>query len=361
MINDWGIPLVERNVLNQDEIQKFISGFRARKPETQKWLQANLRNYLISDHDDVDTVTTVEPNSPSWLRAAISRGDEVFKVSMSKAFKDQIAHIIDYLDSPQADFDFSRLSVPDAIKKSDLWTKELTKGPVAQEVPGEIEFKKYSDGYRWVKPTSKEALDREGKLMGHCVGSYCERVSGGDTVIYSLRDPKNEPHCTIEVTNGAIEQIKGKQNREVVAKYHEYVQDFLNTSGIELGDGGLGDLTKAGMLEVGGEIMTLKKFQASEKLKVSGDLNLDGTPITSVPSDLKVGGTLYLGGTKITSLPSGLEVAGNLYLSNTPITSLPSGLRVGGDLDLYGTKIAELPDDIEVKGRTMGLEKSKSK
>ncbi|WP_353889043.1 PcfJ domain-containing protein [uncultured Flavobacterium sp.] len=51
---------------------------------------------------------------------------------------------------------------------------------------------------------SESSYIREGKLMSHCVGSYY----GRDKIIYSLRDSKNNPHCTIE--HG--QQIKGKGN-----------------------------------------------------------------------------------------------------------------------------------------------------
>ena len=53
-----------------------------------------------------------------------------------------------------------------------------------------------------------------------------------------------------------------------------------------------------------------------------GDLDLNGTPITSLPDGLTVGGSLFLGGTPITSLPDGLTVGGNLYLNGTPLAKL---------------------------------------
>jgi len=79
-------------------------------------------------------------------------------------------------------------------------------------------------------------------------------------------------------------------------------------------------------------------------------LNLNNTPITSLPDNLQVGGNLNLDNTKITSLPDNLQVGGNLNLNNTPITSLPNNLKVGGDLNLYNTKITSLPDNLQVGG-----------
>jgi PcfJ-like protein len=44
-----------------------------------------------------------------------------------------------------------------------------------------------------------DALKYEGETMGHCVGGYCPDVVAGRSRIFSLRDPKGEPHVTVEV------------------------------------------------------------------------------------------------------------------------------------------------------------------
>ena len=73
-----------------------------------------------------------------------------------------------------------------------------------------------------------------------------------------------------------------------------------------------------------------------------GDLDLQGTVITSLPDNLTVGGLLYLRGAAITSLPDNLTVGGWLDLQGTAITSLPDNLTVGGSLDLQGTAIRDI-------------------
>jgi hypothetical protein len=98
------------------------------------------------------------------------------------------------------------------------------------------------------------------------------------------------------------------------------------------------------------QIALQKKIQQYMKGGGKGDLNLYGTPITSLPPDLSVGGYFDLSNTPITSLPSDLKVGGDFNLSDTPITSLPSGLSVGGFLNLPGSKITSLPPDLKVKG-----------
>ena len=89
---------------------------------------------------------------------------------------------------------------------------------------------------------------------------------------------------------------------------------------------------------------------------VGGRLNLRDTNITTLPQDLKVvDGNLDLSGTKITSLPEDLEVRGDLNLYNTPITSLPQGLKVKKILILQSTPITSLPQDLEVGGVGINL------
>jgi ABC-type uncharacterized transport system YnjBCD ATPase subunit len=89
--------------------------------------------------------------------------------------------------------------------------------------------------------------------------------------------------------------------------------------------------------------------------EANGNLNLDNTPITSLPSGLSFKGNLDLYSTPITSLPSDLNVKGYLNLDNTPITSLPSDLKVGGDLYLYDTPLSKSHTEQEIKQIAPGV------
>ena len=71
----------------------------------------------------------------------------------------------------------------------------------------------FPDGFKWVDLGSHACLSRESDIMGHCVGgelnpetdmrdadtSYWPLVEKGAVRILSLRDPKNEPHITVEL------------------------------------------------------------------------------------------------------------------------------------------------------------------
>jgi hypothetical protein len=245
------------NVLNVEEIEDFTRGLaqHLQPPEVKKWLTSNLRNYIIKDYPYRQKITRKNLNQfrhldlPEWASRAIEGGQVVEYISLRdrpwQDFRVGLRHIIDYLlfqfypeDHPMPRHlqvrDISTLSYQTALDKSQDWTDWLNSGEAVEEDPeGLEEVMKLSGGFRWVKVMSKAALNREGKEMGHCVGSYADAVAADRCTIYSLRDGKNEPHTTIEVVRNEVVQIKGKQNKEVVPKYRGYVVEFLNKTGFD--------------------------------------------------------------------------------------------------------------------------------
>lgn len=227
-----------RNVDNVPEIEQFIEDFEKDtegNEEIKKWLNSNLRNFLIRDYEKVeqiDDIDDLEADPPDWLKKAIEEGKEVFHVVITPEFRDKIQHALDYLKAPEAPKKLDRVTVPEAIKQSEAWTKKLTKKKVDRAVAeeGEQIVKDYDDGYSWRRLISQPALTREGSLMGHCVERYFDKVRAHQIEIWSLRDPKNEPHVTLELhqADNHVAQIKGKQNKEVNEGYRKYVKDAMN-------------------------------------------------------------------------------------------------------------------------------------
>lgn len=70
----------------------------------------------------------------------------------------------------------------------------------------------------------------EGRLMQNCLkdGNYDESILEGRTEIYSLRDSKNEPHASMEVTDDQMIQCLGKQNKSPDPKYNKYLTPFFD-------------------------------------------------------------------------------------------------------------------------------------
>jgi len=146
----------------------------------------------------------------------------------------EIEHIVDYLASPDAPNNITAMTYEQATQNAEKWLKTLQKrGEYIKEVEADIEVVlDFEDGFKIVKLIGKNAFDREGYLMAHCVGSYYERCNSGKTEIYSLRDKNNMPHATMEKD----QQVKGKGNGDIHPKYVGYVVKFLEHVGMTVGD-----------------------------------------------------------------------------------------------------------------------------
>ena len=361
------VTVTARNVLFSKETEDFLKELQDKAANTnvKKYVKSNLRNWLVNSFEHVERVIRAKSSDPAWLKTALERGDEVYSLDLSPREMETISHWVDYLNTLNGDI--SRISIPQLQKKVKEWEESFAKQKAGNEDGIEL-IHKYSDGFSWVRVFGKDSLNREGKLMNHCVGSYYNEVKNNKTSIYSLRDKSNKPHCTIEIRKGKIEQIKGNSNKSIKQQYRKYIIDFLEKRYVKFNSANSSDLVDIGLLENGGKIYELRNLP--ENLKIDGDLRLFhteidslpnglevtgvlhiiGTEMTSLPKRLKVGEKLILSDTKITSLPKDLKVNGNLNISFSDITSLPKGLKVGGDLDLSDTEIASLPEGLEVGG-----------
>jgi len=144
--------------------------------------------------------------------------------------QDEIEHIIDYLSSDKAPKNMHKMAYNEAKTNTDKWNNALIKkGSKILEVDSDTAMiKDFNDGFKIVKLVGKNAFEREGYLMRHCVASYFNY----NTEIYSLRDKDNMPHCTMEKD----QQIKGKGNGSISPKYINYIISFLEEVGMSVGD-----------------------------------------------------------------------------------------------------------------------------
>ena len=160
----------------------------------------------------------------NWLNTTLQNYLEKNKPTIT-----EVEHVIDYLVSKEIPR-ISQMSYPQAVVKSEGWTKALQKKAEGiQEKKGDVKVEHdFKDGFKIVRLIGENAYKREGNLMRNCVASYF----GRDTKIYSLRDKQNEPHCTMEWG----QQIKGKGNGSIHPKYIKYVIKFLELTGMTVGD-----------------------------------------------------------------------------------------------------------------------------
>lgn len=144
--------------------------------------------------------------------------------------KENIQTIINWLQSEEASRQRKRLlrmSVPDALKMSKIWTEKMNRKKYRLNLLAETDkIMELHNGFFVVKLKTKKSYEIEGDDMLNCVDTFFDRT---DSVIYSLRDKFNHPHCTIEIRDKIVYQIKGKLNNSVPKKYHPYIYEFLNS------------------------------------------------------------------------------------------------------------------------------------
>ncbi|PPA87676.1 hypothetical protein C4A75_00200 [Brevibacillus laterosporus] len=83
-------------------------------------------------------------------------------------------------------------------------------------------------GFKIFSPKEPSELIREGNVLGHCVGSYVDKVRKGISTILFLRerDDIGTPLVTIEVKENRIVQAKGKMNYPPSKDQNEIIKKF---------------------------------------------------------------------------------------------------------------------------------------
>lgn len=73
----------------------------------------------------------------------------------------------------------------------------------------------FEDGWHISQLLDADDLTVEGNRMNHCVGGYCSEVMSGQSRIFSLRDPRNQPTVTIEMEgdSNTVKQIKANSDQ----------------------------------------------------------------------------------------------------------------------------------------------------
>lgn len=197
------------------EKEKWLANTYGKTPQFYKWILVSLRKLRKGKFYTV--IETGRNILPPLFTEILSREDLI----RYETFKDKLLEISDWV--AMTNVEISSFSPEQAIQMSNEWHKAMAgKGEGLIYEPTKPENIYY--GPEWENPrlkgwtiqkvTSKNDLSVEGNRMNHCVGSYDEEVENGNSNIYSLRDPKNNPKVTIEAdaSNYNIIQIQGNSN-----------------------------------------------------------------------------------------------------------------------------------------------------
>lgn len=261
--------LLELNVVNTDEIKKEIASryVLPGSPEIQAWFNKQFYRWVINNeklahqiHKDSKYYRARNENYPGnkkywWVKDALDNNQLIYKIEMNTRVQNQANRIYKWLFYIEGKVDFDsesrkiisklpRLTVPEAIKKSNLHTKEMEQAQI-DSVQQDKNYKvvmKFNDGYSVVKMLSGDCKDLEGDIMQNCITKNYK--AGQKIILYSLRDPNNKAHVTIETIQNpmynrqpkktkttyetVVIAIKGKQNRAPIAKYVPYIKAFIS-------------------------------------------------------------------------------------------------------------------------------------
>jgi tRNA/tmRNA/rRNA uracil-C5-methylase (TrmA/RlmC/RlmD family) len=79
-----------------------------------------------------------------------------------------------------------------------------------------------------VIPNTTGEIIYEGQQLHHCVGTYVDRVIKGETVILFIREKEtlDSPFYTMEVKNGKVVQVRGKNNCDMTTQVKQFVESF---------------------------------------------------------------------------------------------------------------------------------------
>jgi hypothetical protein len=115
-------------------------------------------------------------------------------------------------------------SYGDMLAAANAWHAKLAEGDrghvaLYRDTGPEWTMATWPDGWRMIKVSPRDA-ENEGNMMGHCVGGYSKEIENGDTMIFSLRDPRGEPHVTMEIKPS---QKFGEWLTERVEEDSEYI------------------------------------------------------------------------------------------------------------------------------------------
>jgi len=173
-----------------------------------------------------DETTKALPGMPSTIDA--------LRKGLSPELYD-LEHIPDELRLKPSSLD--KMSVPQAVDHAAKLTEWQTTNKLlddrnnkvyttAMDMGGGFEWKKIGNKTTDQKTIDeiKKALTFESDHMNHCVGRgelYCNKITGGNTAIYTLRDPKGLPHATIEMTIDIPNQVKN----DILSQTHDSMID----------------------------------------------------------------------------------------------------------------------------------------
>lgn len=236
-----------RNIVNSNQIDNELSNFITSKnldsfPNIKKWVKTVVRNYILQK---LEIKTIVDKDRlPSEILEVVNKKNiqpPYHIVELPPSFIESISHTVDYLKSSfEISKDLSRISWSQSQINAKVWLEERLRNLSTQEDFENVvtikEFSKDGDDYRWVNIRSHKALQRESKLMSHCIETYWELdypetdVIKQETPYYSLRNKNNKPIVTL-FRETEPKMVKSFSNSNPTGKEYDFIIGEIKEKG----------------------------------------------------------------------------------------------------------------------------------
>ncbi len=278
-----------KNIINNEEIVDTLNHIihlkkLDDKEHIKKWLLSNVRKHILhkEEYSEIDV---------NDLSLALKAFVEEYKiappyhvVNIQPEFLSQINHIVDYLKEEFPSYrDLSRMTIDQGKINADQWLKnKISKLNEEEDIENVIPVLNLSQNdlnYTWVNIRSYKGLQRESKMMNHCIEGYWKQLFQTEKVdqetgFYSLRDDKNTPLITLYCERSKFDlgeviqiiEVKEKNNLFLSNKYRNLVKDFLNI------------LPQDVYIRIGDESTHLMRFGKNSPILSINDYILDGKP-----------------------------------------------------------------------------------
>jgi len=225
------------------KIQKFFKDELVAKkavdlsPKLSIWIINQFMNKCIEEISDNRIGAEMELVSKKDIENYFKTGNSNIEIKKlvsaqwNNYYSSKFQYILDWVNSFDISIEdrknFTNLSFDQAYEKSEKWHKSLKAGGKIKNEHGKV-LMTFPDGFYWID--LETTYDRaEADAMGHC-----GNTTKGDT-LYSLRDRNKSSHVTaaIDEVNGIVYQMKGRNNKKPIDKYHLYIVGLLGNDDLE--------------------------------------------------------------------------------------------------------------------------------
>ena len=210
--------LRQRPDVSLEELSRIAEKWRAY--ERRKGLQ-----YTLTEEEE-SAVRLFPESLREWFgrNLAESRSKAWYKGMFDRRL---IGEVSDWVRRNNLEHRITGFPWTEAVKQSSEWHEALIGKGASRRYIGRNVALSFGDGWTVERITNANDMAVEGTKLSGCQADYGKDVEAGKVVVYSLRDPDNEPHVTMGIKGGNIVQIKGANNAYPRKEFHAHLISFM--------------------------------------------------------------------------------------------------------------------------------------